>query len=391
MSRRAIQLQDRTVLFSPDEPVPLASRVQAIVKLQVTDELTGTSPDGEVRLQVKERNITWRMSSGGVGGLVGIPQQVFPALRTTDSAVRFTVHAAGYESRDHGATISRNLSFPNAFTSVQVNLALHRKPIVLTGRTTRLINGATAPMASVQVKVIGIWRTPPSANVVVAPDPPNIVSLQPPLYADRATSSQFLRRQDLVPVFGNDKTLTEDCFPGTNLLRLSDRLGLAAGNILQIDTEHSDLAEFVAIKTVPTTAPANQITAITLEYPPIFAHRRGSIIRPVTPQLPGANQQFAVDAFSGDTCVFLNSVAGLTGAQEVNISDLLGPDEYHKMMQFSVVSDADGYYRLPPLSRVAQLELHAEKVIGAQTFKTTTVLQPDYRQRENRLDFLLTV
>jgi hypothetical protein len=200
-----------------------------------------------------------------------------------------------------------------------------------------------------------------------------------------------LRRQDLVPVFGNDKTLTEDCFPGTNLLRLSDRLGLAAGNILQIDTEHSDLAEFVAIKTVPTTAPANQITAITLEYPPISAHRRGSIIRPVTPQLPGANQQFAVDAFSGDTCVFLNSVAGLTGAQEVNISDLLGPDEYHKMMQFSVVSDADGYYRLPPLSRVAQLELHAEKVIGAQTFKTTTVLQPDYRQRENPLDFLLTV
>src|SRR5262245_33422225 len=100
MSRRAIQLQDRTILFSPDEPAPLASRLQALVKLQVTDELTGKSPGGEIQLQVKERGITWRMSNDGVGGLVGVPQHVFPALRTTDYFVHFSVHAAGYASRD---------------------------------------------------------------------------------------------------------------------------------------------------------------------------------------------------------------------------------------------------------------------------------------------------
>jgi hypothetical protein len=57
---------------------------------------------------------------------------------------------------------------------------------------------------------------------------------------------------------------------------------------------------------------------------------------------------------------------------------------------FSVTSDAAGYYRLPPLSRVAQLEVHAEKIVGAQTFHATTVFRPDYQQRDNRLDFILS-
>jgi hypothetical protein len=46
---------------------------------------------------------------------------------------------------------------------------------------------------------------------------------------------------------------------------------------------------------------------------------------------------------------------------------------------------------MPPLSRVAQLEIHAEKTIAAQLYEATTTFRPDYRQRENRLDFTLKV
>jgi hypothetical protein len=391
MSRRAIQLQDRTILFSPDDPVPLANRLQALVKLQVTDELTGKSPDGEVWLQVKKRNITWRISSDGVGGLVGIPQQVFPALRTQDDVVHFTVHATGYESRDLAATISQNTNFPNAFTPAQINLALHRKPIVIMGRTMGLIKGATSPMAGVQVKVTGIWRTAPPAIAGIAADSPNIVSLQPPLYADRAVSSQF-RRLHLDPdATINAKTLVDDILPGSNPIRLSDQIGLATGGIIHIDTHQPDLAEFIAIKAVLATATADQVPSITLEYPPRYGHRRGANVRLVSPQQLGAIRHLAVDAFSGDTCVFLTSLQGLATAQEARLSSLPGPAEYHKMMNFSVESDVDGYYRLPPLSRVAQLAIHAEKTVGAQTFSAQSEFRPDYNLQENRLDFLLTV
>ena len=81
--------------------------------------------------------------------------------------------------------------------------------------------------------------------------------------------------------------------------------------------------------------------------------------------------------------------SGLVGADEIEITGGPRPDEYHRVKTFSVTSDAEGYYRLPPLTRVAQLEIHAEKMIGAQTFHATTVFRPDYQQRDNRLDFIL--
>jgi hypothetical protein len=167
---------------------------------------------------------------------------------------------------------------------------------------------------------------------------------------------------------------------------------LAAGDIVLIDAEQPDVRERIAIQTVPTTAPADQATFITLEYPVSYGHRQNAIVQQVNPsQTPGVIRHFKISAFAHDTCVFLNSLNGLATAQEVQISEASGLDEYHTLMHFSVVSDADGYYRLPSLSRVAQLEMHAEKTVGAQTFTATTIFRPDYQQRENRLDFALTV
>jgi hypothetical protein len=90
-----------------------------------------------------------------------------------------------------------------------------------------------------------------------------------------------------------------------------------------------------------------------------------------------------------DSCVFLDAVSGLATGQEVEISGGPAPAEYHSVRNFSVASDADGYYRLPPLSRVAQLVIRAEKTVGAQTFQATRIFRPDYQQRDNRLDFML--
>ena len=136
--------------------------------------------------------------------------------------------------------------------------------------------------------------------------------------------------------------------------------------------------------------PADQPATITLEFGVIFPHRRGAVVRQANPQPPGTSQTVAVDAWAGDACVFLDGLGSLSGSQEIEITGGPGPDEYHKAMTFSVTSDAEGFYRLPPLSRVAQLEIHAEKVIGAQTFQATTVFRPDYQQRDNRLDFILS-
>jgi hypothetical protein len=391
MLRHIVQANSRTYLFSPDDPVPLGGRIWAIVRLRVTDELTGAAPDGKITIQTKQKGLVPRVGSDGIVGLVGIPQQV-PGLGTVPFTVQLTVNADGYVPRDVELPFIPDATFPATFTPPPIqNLALHREPIVILGRTVRANGNTNTPLAGATVTVSGIWRMPPPANVGVLPDPANLAALLPPLYSDRLVLPQFIQQRNLTPSAGGDKGLVNDLLPGANPILLSDRQGLTAGDVLLIDAAEPDLAEFIAISTVPVMNPPDQPTLITLEYPVISAHRRNAVVQQVTPSPPGAQQQFTVEANVGDTCVFLDSLAALTGALEVQITGPPGADEYHKLMRFSAVADADGYYRMAPLSRVAQLEIHAEKIIGVQTFQTTTTFCPDYRQRENRLDLTLKV
>ena len=389
MSRRAIQINNRNILYSPDDPTSVVDRFQAVLKVRVTDELTGSAPNSQSLLQVKERGFFSRLGNDGLGGLVAIPRQVFPALQARNYTLHLTIGAARYERRIFQKDVPQDFNFPAAFTPQELDIALHRAPVFIAGRTARLINSASTPLPDAQITVTGIWRTPPPANVSVPPDPANIVALVPPLYADRAPLTQSVAPRDLTAVTGADKTLMDDVSAFANPIRLSDRSGLAVGNILMIDTDDPDRVEFIAIKNLPTTAPANQPAAVTLDYPVIFAHRRNANVRPINPQLAGASQTITVEAWAADACLFVNDSSGLVGAHEIEIIGGPGPDEYHRVKTFSVTSDAEGYYRLPPLSRVAQLEIHAEKMIGAQTFHATTVFRPDYQQRDNRLDLIL--
>jgi hypothetical protein len=390
ISRRSIQLKERTVLFSPDDRVPLGDRIQAVVKLRVNDELTADPVESPITIQVRERGFVPRVASGGLAGLVGIPRQLFPALQTIDYFVQVTVSAERYLPREVEIKVPKDPTFPNSFSPPQLNIALHRQPVFIAGRTVRSVGNGTAPLAAALVSITGIWRTAPPANVAVGADSPDIVSIQPPLYSDRAVPAQ-LRRRDLIAVLGNDKILMNETLPGTESIRLSNRLGLSIGDVLLIDTEDSHVSEFIAINILPSAAPADEPTAVTLNHRLIHAHRPGATVRRVNLQPPGPNCQFTVDALSADSCVFLDAVSGLVAGQEVEISGGPAPDEYHSVMNFSVASDADGYYRLPPLSRVAQLELHAERTVGAQTFKATTTFRPDYKYRDTRLDFLMAV
>ena len=388
VSRRLVQLKDRTVLFSPDDPLPLVDCMQALVKLRVTDELTAAPIDSPITLQVREPGFFQRAASGGLAGLIGIPRQVFPALQINDYVVHLTLSADRYLSRELEFKVPKDPAFPSSFDPPHLNIGLRREPVFIAGRTVRMVGHGTAPLAGTVVSISGIWRTAPPANVAVAPDSPDVVSIQPPLYSDRAGTAQ-LRRRDLIAVLGDDKTLMDEKLPGAGSVRLSNRLGLSIGDVLLIDTEDAELSEFIAINTFSSAAPADHPTTITLSHRLLRAHRRGALVRRANLQPPGSNRQFTVNASFGDSCVFLDDVSGLVAGQEVQISGGPAPDEYHSVMNFSVASDADGYYRLPPLSRVAQLEIHAEKTVGAQTFQATRIFRPDYQQRDNRLDFML--
>ena len=389
MSRQTVQLDSgQTVLFSPDDPIALMDRWQALVNVRVIDEMTGQAPLNKVSLDVKEPGLIPRVASDGVGGVVGIPSQAFPEIFLADDFVHVTINAAGYLTHREEVRIPK-LSLGADFSPIHLNVQLHRQPTVIAGRTVRLSGFTSIPIPGAEVSVIGIWRTAPPANTMILSDPPDLVSVQPPLYSDRAALTSTLQRRNLVPIAGSEKTLLDDLLPGANQILLSDRLALAVGAILLIDDAQPDLTEFIVIKNVPTTSSADQPTLVTLDFPVNQLHRRNAVVLLLNPQPAGPTQQVTAAASEGDTCVFINAPSGLTGANEIQISGPSGSDEYHKLMTFTVVSDANGYFRLPPLSRVAQLEIHAEKTVGVQLFHAEVTFRPDYDQRENRLDLAL--
>ena len=165
MPRRTIQVDNRIILYSPDDPPSVVDRFQAVLKVRVTDELTGAAPNSPAAIKVEERGFFSRLGNDGLGGLVGIPRQVFPALQAQDYPIHLTISAPRYGRRALEKDVPQDFNFPGTFTPQELDIALHRESVFIAGRTARLLNNASTPLPDVQIAVTGIWRTAPPANV----------------------------------------------------------------------------------------------------------------------------------------------------------------------------------------------------------------------------------
>jgi hypothetical protein len=387
MAERTVQTRDYSYVFSSDGFAAIERQTWGLVRARIVDELTGDPPDTALAITTSFPNVLPRVATFGLVGLAGAPIAAFPHLATQSYAVPITLQAEGYISRPQTVTIPMTPGFPGAFGVTDIgDMPMHRLPVVLRGRVV-LVNGiGTAAISGATVSVEGLWRTLPPANVSVPPDPPNIVSLRPALSADRAAALGSLRRRNIVPVLGQDKQLLDAAAPGSVTVRLSDRVGLAAGRILQIDPMDPDRREISRIAAVDDTSAVDRAAVVTLEQPLALEHRSGVLAQRANLTPAGPNNTFAQDALAGDTCVFLNAMSGLNTASVVEVLGGPGPNEFHDAALFTVTSDVNGYYRLPPISRVAQLLLRAAD--GVHVAATPTYC-PDYDAPENRLNFSL--
>lgn len=394
MARRNVVAGNLAYVISPDDPVVLGDRFWAVVRVHVLDELTGRPVRGDIAIQTDHPGLTTKITPDGLVGLVGRPRQVFPALNPLDPNaqtydVEFTVSATGYLPLTQTVTIPMMANFPDVFTPTLVDVELHRAPIVILGRIVEMTGNTTSPLANVDVSITGIWPTLPPGNVVPPPaDPPNFVSLRPQLNQARTTATGTLQRREMALVAGQDKRLLDNVAASETTLRLSDGINLNPTDILAIEPLNPDHVEFVTIQTVaPTTTPTG-LSSVTLTHAIAQEHRRDALVQRALPQAPGFSNPLNRDAQAGDVCVFLNSMTDLGVATVVEVSGPVGdPIEYHRVSRFATTSDADGYYRLPLLSRVAQLEIQADDG-GGHPVQVRTLI-PNYEEYENRVDFIL--
>jgi hypothetical protein len=185
-------------------------------------------------------------------------------------------------------------------------------------------------------------------------------------------------------VGGATKRLLEQRNEGSLTLRISDSVGLVAGDIIAIGIEDPSIPEYAELQSIVGGSVPNQPAVITLTLPLHYQHRKDSRVQKTNPQPLGPINQLAQAGFQGDACVFVDSVIGITSGGQVEIDDGAIP-ERHIVKVFQVQSDADGFYSFPLIHRVGQIKMRAE--IGAKSEEF--IFQPDYAVHENRVDFVV--
>ncbi len=372
-----------TYTIAPDDEPAIGRRTWALVEGVVTDELTTHAPLVPLSVDSPNVGVTPRVADGGIVGLAGIPVDAFSRLRTTNYSVDLTISASGYIPVSIHQSIPSIGTFPDAFDTTPLPpIALHRTPITITGQVAVSSGVTSTPSVGATVTVIGIWRTLPAANVVVPPVAPDFVSLMPAIYTARSKTVTQVRQQPLTQILGADKHLLLDAQPGDSIVKLSDRVGLAINDVIAVDADDPYRTEFMTIKAIFPASTPNQPARIQLTIPVQATHRFNVPVRRVTVGAAGSSTPLTDDAIVGDVCAFVGSAATLQPATTVSIDDGVLAIEYHSVSYFTATTVAGGFYRLPPLSRVAQLNLQANN----GTLSPPLTFVPDYADEENKVD-----
>jgi hypothetical protein len=386
MARRTITTDTARIVVNVDELPRAADWLWGALRADVRDELTGDAPETPITISGDLADLLPRSTGSGLVGLTTVPRRRLSMLRTNAYQVRVGIRAPGYVPFDDVVTVTPQPGFPAAFLPHSLGMVgLHREPTVLLGRTVH-DDQARTPVPNATVEVSAIWRTQQHIASGLPPDPPDLVSLPARLYAVRAAGGGRLRARGIVAVTTDDKHLLRPAAAGETALRLSNVSGIAAGGVVLVDALDTGRTEYLVVTAVQPGSTVLEAGTIVLAHPLAWSHRLDAIVQRTTLQPPGTSNAFDAAAVRGDACVLLQSSTGLAGAATVEIFGG-GPvnAEHHPLSRFVVFSDTSGFFRLPPLSRVAQARVRASSgaLVGI------VEVRPDYAQQETVFDVVL--
>ena len=310
MSARELTAVGRRWRFVPDEPPPdLLQRMQAVVDLAVTDELTGAAPATALSIVASRAGLSPRVGPDGRIGLVGRPAAILPAALVPGSVVAVEVGAVGYLPQ----AIEITLQAPPQPT---VPLALRREPAEVWGRVLDTSGGAPVPVAGATVRLTGV----------------EVLALAQGLYAARADAGPAaarIRRRELTPS-GAALSLLEGAGAGATQLRLSSRIGLtmpvipAAPDILIIDSGDAERLEVLRITAVDGALAADEPATVTLAHPLRRPHATAATVRLATPSPAGPDVALTSSAIAGDVTLPVVDASGFALVDFVEIESAGG-------------------------------------------------------------------
>jgi hypothetical protein len=333
---------ERLYQVLPEWNLPL----DALAGGQAVDELTNlpVSEPLEVEVTVSRvapaatvdpsvyRSVTARP---GVFAIAGRPETTFPDLAVSAYSVAFRVRDPGH------LHTSLTVDIPAGTAGFPVPLArpaLRRPAVCVRGRINR--SGVNPiPLPGVDVSIV---------------DPAGMVGFGAPLAFDHAPGTPV--RALHLPAAGPDLELLAEVAEGGAALTLQTRA--PAGTVLQLGTGPDREYGVVDALAGP---PNPSFAGVVLLRAPLARRRRpGDPVVPILPAAPASSTGLAGGAFAEDQVAFVTDTTQLV-AQPTALVDDPNPlrREYVVRWLTSVQSDADGYYRIWPVSRARTVTIRA--------------------------------
>ncbi len=394
MTCRTVSANGTTYRYCPDDPPPVADRVRSLMHAHIIDELTQNSITADTEVSTSLFELHPRSTNTGVVGLAGNPARRFPQLDTAFVELDMTVTTANYIARHLAATLGpintgsgAPVDFPDHFEPIDLGtIPLHRRALTLRGRTVQTSGSGKIPLNGVTVDFQGIWRRfpAPDEDPLLILEPADILSLHPGLYRQRSVGTDVVHTRTITT--GTSKELLTTIEPGSNQVRLSDRVGTNVSDLLVLDAAADDRIEHIRIDAIDGALDPSLPATLSLAYPCQFSHTVGTVAFPATlDPLTTTSNALSRDGIEQDVTLYLNGISPDVAASGLVEMAGAGIPEYHIASRYTAVSDARGYFVLPPLSRVAQLQLQGAR-LGLTTLQLT--LSPDYTPFENTVDLV---
>jgi hypothetical protein len=382
MNYRPVIANGRTYQFCPAAPPARSAMPQSLLRTRLVDEITGAAPLGTVSIKDPTAGLAGRVAPGGLVGLVGRPRPTFGALLPPTIGMR--VLASGYVPVEIDAATGAQPDYPDLFDEIVISdIDLHRQPVVISGRAIARNGAAPAPVAAADVAVAGYWATLADVEAAAPMVAPDIVCLLHPASVPRPAALASVRSQPVL-LAGQPKELIAPTIAGRDRVRISNVVALVAGNILAIDHDDVDRIEYIEITAIEPVPNPLQSADVTLRFPLARDHEARAPARRADLAAPGPANALARAAIVGDSCLFMAASTGLPDDGVMAIAGGGPATEYRRARRLRVVTDAEGDFRLPPISRVAMVEITGNS--GAFLQPAVQRLRPLYGAAENRIE-----
>jgi hypothetical protein len=293
----------------------------------------------------------------------------------------------------HGRSIGDPVVADEYATTSLGTIPLRRTPVRYSGRTFTRDDSTntTTAVANATITVTDFWRTVASTtspngvmtNPIVAARAV-MLAAQPGAHTSHASAAP-VAPVTLASAAADDKLLLDAAPAGATVIHVSNRVNLGAGDVLIIDCDAGDAAEPIAVVSISGWGNTATDGWVTLANALARNHRSGVRIERGPAPVPGAAQTLKDGVAPGDVTLFVDAIGALTSTGWVTVNGV--GQEYQGTQPVAAQSDSNGYFELPPLHRVAALQLQA--AAPGKTAVTLTV-QPDYASTQNRIELVFT-